>query len=466
LKKKRALSARIEERGALLALIENRQKIELMKLTGLFLITLLLVASSSAVKAQSSNAQSPDSAKAPAQPPVHDNEAELRKAIESSRGSEQELVENLEGYLKKYPNSQQRDDIERELYKIAAKLRDRARTITYAEKLLEADPNDIEILTSIITYLRERRGDGDLPKALSYANQLIEAVENIYVRGKSARISVAQWEDRKARSLASVYLVRGRAQADLSNDDKALLDLQKSWNLAPISATAALLAELAEKRKAADEAMSWYAQAFALTLSERATSDRLEIRKKLGRLYAAKNGSEAGLGDLLLKAYDAQIRAEEARQARITPGNINEGATEPFQYKLTKLDGTIVKLSDYRGKVIFINFWATWCGPCRAEAPLLEKTMAKYSEDKDVIFLALTTDEDRSLVEPFIKEQKSKLPVYFAEGLDEYFGVESIPTTIIMNREGKVTYRMAGFPSGADFVQMMSDKIESAKKKS
>ncbi|MFN7947533.1 MAG: TlpA disulfide reductase family protein [Blastocatellia bacterium] len=398
-------------------------------------------------------------------PAAQDSDADLRKAIQSSGGSEQLLVENLEAYLKKYPNSEHRAELERELYKMSSRLRDRNRMITYATKMVEAEVNDVDTLTSLITMLRERRAEGDLARALGYANQLVEEFENLFTGGKPARISAAQWEDRKARGLASVYLIRGRVQADLGNADKAAADLVKSYKLSRFSEAAMVLAEMAEKRKATDEAIDYYVQAFVLSMEEKDGAERDEIRRRLGRLYAARKGSEAGLGDLILKAYDAQLKEQQERLARIETPNINEGATDPFQFRLTKLDGTKISLGDYKGKVIVLNFWATWCGPCRIEMPLLEKTMQKYSADKDVVFLALSTDEDRALVEPYLKQQKYKLPVAYADYLNDHFGVDSIPTTIIFDRQGRVSYRQAGIAREEDFVAMLSEKIEAAKGK-
>ena len=392
-------------------------------------------------------------------------DADLRKAIQSSGGSEQLLVENLEAYLKKYPHSEHRAELERELYKMSSRLRDRNRMITYAAKMVEADVNDVDTLTSLISLLRERHAEGDLARALGYANQLVEEFENLFARGKPARISAAQWEDRKARGLASVYLIRGRVQADLGKADKAAADLMKSYRLSRFSEAAMVLAEMAEKRQAADEAIDYYAQAFVLSMEEKDGAGRDEIRRRLGRLYAAKKGSEAGLGDLILKAYDAHLKWQQDRLARIETPNINEGATDPFQFRLTKLDGTQISLGDYRGKVIVLNFWATWCGPCRIEMPLLEKAMQKYSADKDVVFLALSTDEDRALVEPYLKQQKYKLPVAYADYLNDHFGVNSIPTTIIFDRQGRISYRQAGIAREEDFVAMLSEKIETARKK-
>jgi thiol-disulfide isomerase/thioredoxin len=115
--------------------------------------------------------------------------------------------------------------------------------------------------------------------------------------------------------------------------------------------------------------------------------------------------------------------------------------------------------------VIVMNFWATWCGPCLTEMPLFEKAIAKYKDDKNVFFLAVTTDEDRDLVAPFLKQYKFNLPVAYADYLNDHFAVSSIPTTIILDRYGEISFRQAGFNPREDFIESLSEKIEDAKRR-
>jgi thiol-disulfide isomerase/thioredoxin len=395
-----------------------------------------------------------------------DSDDDLRRAVESSGGSESQIVANLEGYLKKYPDSEHQDEIAREIYKLSVKLRDRNRAIVYAEKLVKSDEDNIEALTTLITMLRERKAETDSTRALVYADELIKRFERIIsTSDKPARVSLAQWQDRKDQGIASVYLLRGKVHADLGADDKARADLTKSYQAARLAGAAMALGALAEKNKAVDEAIDYYLQAFAISLNTDDEIDLKSLRRKIGQLYSAKNGSEVGLGDLLLKAHDAFVKERDERLAKIDPPNINEGINDPLKFTLTRLDGSPFKLDDHRGKVIVMNFWATWCGPCMTEMPLFEKTMAKYKEDKDVFFLAISTDEDRELVAPYLKRYKYTFPIVYDEYLNDLFGVSSIPTTIILDRNGGVSFRQAGFNPRGDFVETLSEKIEDAKRR-
>jgi hypothetical protein len=132
-----------------------------------------------------------------------DSDDDLRRAVESSGGSESQIVTNLEGYLKKYPDSEHQDEIVREIYKLSVKLRDRNRAIVYAEKLVKSDEDNIEALTTLIAMLRERKAETDSTRALAYADELIKRFERIIsTSDKPARVSSAQWQDRKDQGIA------------------------------------------------------------------------------------------------------------------------------------------------------------------------------------------------------------------------------------------------------------------------
>jgi thiol-disulfide isomerase/thioredoxin len=398
--------------------------------------------------------------------PPADADEELRRALQSSGGNETKVVAILEAFLNQHPKTERRLEIESELYRLAVKLRDRNRAITYGERLLATDADNIEALTNLVTMLRERRGEGDLAKALQFGDQLVKRFDDLMSKAaKPRRISAARWQERKEQGIASVYLLRGRVQADLGANDKAAGDLQKSFKSHKLAAAAMLLGELAERRQNLDEALDYYAQSFVIALNSDEDIPLKMVRAKLGQLHAAKFKSETGLGDRILRAHDAYVKERDARQEKLEAPNINEGIADPMLYTLSRLDGSQFRLNDHRGKVIVMNFWATWCGPCLTEMPLFEKTIAKYKNDKDVVFLAITTDEDRELVAPFLKQYKFNLPVAFAEYLDSHFKVNSIPTTIILDRNATVSFLQAGFNPREDFVAGLSERIEEAKKK-
>jgi thiol-disulfide isomerase/thioredoxin len=151
------------------------------------------------------------------------------------------------------------------------------------------------------------------------------------------------------------------------------------------------------------------------------------------------------------------------RQARLSLTDPNAAASKALDFTLSGLKGDKLSLASLRGKAIVFDFWATWCGPCRAQHPLYEQVKQKYRFNPDVVFLSVNTDEDRSAVEPFLKEQKWGQNVYFEDGLVRKLTVSSIPTTLVVNREGDITSRLNGFVPER-FVAMLTERIEEALK--
>jgi thiol-disulfide isomerase/thioredoxin len=114
--------------------------------------------------------------------------------------------------------------------------------------------------------------------------------------------------------------------------------------------------------------------------------------------------------------------------------------------ELLDLNGKLVKLSDFAGKPLLINMWATWCGPCRVEIPMLNDFHKKYS-DKGLVILGVSTDEDgASLVKDFVKEVPIHYPNYLkTNGLEEKFGgIWALPTSYFYDRNGKQTEKIIG----------------------
>lgn len=424
----------------------------------------------SGVCAQSEPSSSSSAKPAETQSPSveKDSETELRRLIQSSGGSEEMVIVNLETYLAKYPQSERRAEIEDQIYKLAVKARDRDRTISYAEKQLNGAPSgaeDIDLLTTLVATLRARKNQGDLPKALGYAERLVSSFEKLVSESrKPGRLSQAQWQEQKNQGLASIYLVRGRVLAELDQFERSSADLRRSLELFPLAGAALTLSEILEKQQRPDEALKVALQSFVLAISGDEQVDLKDIRRRMGALYSAKRKSETGLGDLLLDAWDKQMRERDERLAKLENTTANAGITDPLLFKLTRLDGSLLDMATLRGKIVVMNFWATWCGPCRTELPLFQKTIEKYKSDPDVVFLAVSTDEDRENVQPYLKQNKHNLPVVFAENIDNHFNVTAIPTTIILNRGGQVSFRMRGFNPNDDFVEFLSGKIETARK--
>jgi peroxiredoxin len=119
---------------------------------------------------------------------------------------------------------------------------------------------------------------------------------------------------------------------------------------------------------------------------------------------------------------------------------------EAADFTLPDLDGTPHRLSDYRGKVVFLNLWATWCPPCRMEMPAMERLYRRLRE-RDFVMLAVSADEGgRDAVAPFVTEMGLTFPVLLdPQGrLSPRYGVTGYPETFIIDRNGQVVNHTIG----------------------
>jgi thiol-disulfide isomerase/thioredoxin len=107
------------------------------------------------------------------------------------------------------------------------------------------------------------------------------------------------------------------------------------------------------------------------------------------------------------------------------------------EFSAALLDGTTVRLSDYRGQVVMLNFWATWCPPCRAEMPMLQTASDRYY-DQGFIILAVNDAEPVSHIQAFVDRLALRFPIILDqdERLQHLFGVVGYPTSVFMDRDG------------------------------
>lgn len=381
---------------------------------------------------------------APKQPPASKAPTEsedLQQAINRAGNDRASLVHNLEEFLKDYPESRQRPQIYRALVEASLQLRDSGRATDYAERLVAISPEDMS-MTLLAIQLLERNGDeAALRRALNYSTRVLDFINRSSDDEKSPKVSKEQWEAEQERDKVNILVLRGRLAFKLHDNAAAEKDFRASMALSPSAAAGEKLGEIAELNKDLPGAIKEYARAFALSDASSATANRREIRQKLGNVWRLAHGSDQGLGDYILRSYDEVVASAEAPKPRR-----NAGAKEPFDFTLRLAqDGSPYALAQQKGKIVVVNFWATWCGPCREMEPHFERVAAQFQGVADVVFLAADCDEDESLVPPYLLEEKPRTAVVFADGLDALLSVNSFPTVVILDRQGKIAYRAEGF---------------------
>lgn len=117
----------------------------------------------------------------------------------------------------------------------------------------------------------------------------------------------------------------------------------------------------------------------------------------------------------------------------------------PADIKFTDGANRTTTLADLKGKVVFINFWATWCPPCRAEMPSINKLANSLKGEKDIAFVLLDADGNFEKANQFMQQRKFELPVYIpASNYPESMFTGSLPTTVILNKKGQLVYKHEG----------------------
>jgi len=115
---------------------------------------------------------------------------------------------------------------------------------------------------------------------------------------------------------------------------------------------------------------------------------------------------------------------------------------QPF--KLRTLDGKTVNSADLKGKVVVINFWGTWCGPCKFELPAIQSFYEKYKNDSGVVFLTIDHNDSLTTLKQFMAAKKYTFPVLIEERYVDDSGVMGFPTTWFVDREGKIAFEKVG----------------------
>ena len=167
-------------------------------------------------------------------------------------------------------------------------------------------------------------------------------------------------------------------------------------------------------------------------------------------------GAVAAALVLLMLPLVADHGAFTPGEAAVAPDGAACDATAkdaPLHFTLKDTDGRDVKLASFKGKVILLNFWATWCGPCKAEIPALVDLQTQYS--KDLVVLGFSVDDTVEKMKPYAAQYKINYPLLVGNGredVQEAFGpLFGIPVSVIIGRDGKIAKKHSGIATKAQF---------------
>lgn len=157
-----------------------------------------------------------------------------------------------------------------------------------------------------------------------------------------------------------------------------------------------------------------------------------------------------------------QVVSTGLLKADIKKATPDKSLEEASTFSFINSAGKIATTADLKGKVIFINFWASWCPPCRAEMPDLEELYIKLKDDDRFVFLFINEDEDKSKAIRYLKKNHFTIPLYNRAGgaPNEIFS-GSLPTTVVINKEGKIVLKHEGMAryNSNNFIRQLKDLL-------
>jgi thiol-disulfide isomerase/thioredoxin/tetratricopeptide (TPR) repeat protein len=222
-------------------------------------------------------------------------------------------------------------------------------------------------------------------------------------------------------------------QKRVSEAEKELVksvEISKDYNQAFF-----MLGEIYEGKNELEKAENNYRQGYETSPSKEQNFDKLKsvYQKRYGNL----EGYESVVGEI------KKVQTDKRRQMTVARRDPMQRPLPAFSLKT--LDGKVVSSADLKGKVVLINFWATWCVPCLAEMPELAALRDKYKENKDFVFLTINSLEDAELVKKFVADKKFVLPLLLSENYTVNNAVFNLPTTWFIDKQGKIAYSKSGY---------------------
>lgn len=314
----------------------------------------------------------------------------------------EEQIARLEQLLLLNPNAQMKQKLYKRFFGAAERAADDASIVKFGEVLLTFDAKDASTLSIVAQALANQKKE--LVKALDYVRRADELTKEFHAVKDIQGISGNKFFE-------DYYSEKEQEQRHKAN--RAQILESYGW----ILFQSGRYAEAEPKFRAAIE----------LHRNERKLSRLSKVLRALSRIEESEKVAEEAKNE-----YTESLK----RRFKNLPSK---------DFELSTIEGRKVKLSDLKGKVVMVNFWATWCQPCIKEMPLFVKIYERY-KDRGFEILAISVDEleDRPKIISFVDRLKINFPILYDEGIAKLYEAKSFPTTVFIGKQGNIRYQNFG----------------------
>ena len=262
-------------------------------------------------------------------------EHDLSTAVGEAGNSPLEFMRAIEKHLAKYPNTARRADLERAMVKAAMDAKDDKRIVLYGERVLVRESDDIQILDRVTRALLAGDAKDTSERALKYARRYVELVAAMRSQPATGRPGGGQWREEIDRGMARALALEARATGNLGRPDEAVKLAQQSYDSYPNAESAREIGRWLARSGKEEEAVARIADAFTISDARNTDTDRAKDRARMGELYRKLKGSEKGLGDVILEAWDRTNAQVAARRLRLRESDPNSSATSLMEFTLS-----------------------------------------------------------------------------------------------------------------------------------
>jgi thiol-disulfide isomerase/thioredoxin len=284
----------------------------------------------------------------------------------------------------------------------------------------------------------------------------LQAADNDALKPTST--STLEWKEQQRISKSLLSFVKGAIAQSQGEVDAAITSFDQAMSLGGEQTDQnvyAMYIQALRTKSKKDKALE------IATLALRRGSNNQAVVDAYRELRAEKGASESSVAADLAKL---QKEGNAMMVERLSREMLNQNRVEGT---FTTLDGKPVNMSDWKGKVVILDYWATWCGPCRKSFPSMQKLYEQYKNHPNVQFAIVNVwervDDRTKHVQDFLKENPTlTFPVFIDkdDAVVQQFGVTGIPTKFYLGKDGRIQFKEVGYLPEEQFIKEATEKIE------